>query len=328
MTPLATEHRDRLDQLGEVGLLQRVSVWLGPAAPPPPAGPGDDAAVLPAGAPAFNIVTVDSVVRGRHFDDTLSPERVGAKLVKRNLSDLAAMGARPGGAVLALLLPPGASVAWLERFYRGLGACAHTYGLAIQGGDVAGSGTDWAASLTVWGLAERPLLRTGAQGGDSIWVTGELGGTLVDHHWAFTPRLAEGAWLAARPEVHSLMDLTDGFAKDLPALLGTDQVALLDPTAVPLRNTVAAAAQASGRTPLWHAANDGEDYELIFTLAANSDATAFQAAWQAAHPLVRLSCLGTVAAAPTGEAASANRLRDRSTGHPLPLGHGYAHFSS
>lgn len=323
MHPIATDPADRLDHLGEVALLARVPDWLGPAAPPPPAGPGDDTAVLPDDAPRFNVVTVDSLVRGRHFTDDLAPEHVGAKLVKRNLSDLAAMGARPGGAVVALFLPGSTSVAWLERFYRGMGATAYAHGLAIQGGDVAASTLDWAASMTVWGSADQPALRAGARPGDGIWVTGDLGGTLASHHWAFEPRLQEGAWLAARPELRSMMDLTDGLGKDLPALMGPDLAARLQVNALPARDAAAQAAAASGHPPLWHVLNDGEDYELLFTLAGSTDDAGLLADWSRAFPTVRLTRIGTVIPRESGHAA----IQDAVSGIDLTLGRGYEHFA-
>jgi len=323
MGPIAQEPADRLDHLGEVGLLARVPGWLGAAAPPPPAGPGDDAALLPPGGRAFNVVTVDSIVRGRHFDDQLAPERVGAKLVNRNLSDLAAMGAEPGGAVLALMVPAAASVAWLERFFQGVGAAAHAAGLQVQGGDVAASQHDWIGSLTVWGHASRPALRSGAQPGDSLWVTGDLGGSLAEHHWAFSPRLAEGAWLADRTELRAMMDVTDGLGKDLPALLGPGLTARLDLAALPVRATVRAAAATSGMPELWHVLNDGEDYELLFALAADTDNAAFQRAWLARFPSVRLTRLGDLIARPPDRAA----VQDAATGHDLAGLRGYAHFT-
>jgi thiamine-monophosphate kinase len=126
---------------------------------------------------------------------------VGAKLLKRNLSDLAAMGGRPTAAVLALTLDARVSTAWLEGFYRGLAACARRHGVPIVGGDVAQADGTSPASLTLLGTATGPrvLTRTGARPGDWIYVTGELGGSLrLRTSFSFTPRLAEGAWLARR----------------------------------------------------------------------------------------------------------------------------------
>lgn len=212
---------DRIDALGEVALLEEIRTWLGEASPPAPQGIGDDCAVW-AAPPAGKqlLLTTDAVVYGRHFDATCPPELAAGKLLKRNLSDIAAMGGTPHSALLALTLPRNLSLRWLERFYRGLRECSLKYQTPITGGDIT-EGTDnfFAAHITLIGHAERPLLRSGAQAGDHLFVSGALGGSLFGHHLHFEPRLAVGRWLAAQPDVHAMIDLTDGLAKDLPELL-------------------------------------------------------------------------------------------------------------
>src|SRR5271163_937601 len=105
--------------LGEEKLIRSIRGWLGGTSPASPAGMGDDCAVLRP-ARGRELLTVDAVVRGVHFADGTPPRDVGAKLMKRNLSDIAAMGGRPRAAVVALALDGGVSVAWLAGFYRGL----------------------------------------------------------------------------------------------------------------------------------------------------------------------------------------------------------------
>jgi thiamine-monophosphate kinase len=184
-----------VSSLGEENLIRAIRRWLGNASPRAPFGIGDDCAVLPA-TRGRQLITVDPVIYGRHFDDSVPPEAVGAKLLKRNLSDIAAMGGRPVAAVLAITLDAAVSARWLERFYRGLAAAARTYRVAIVGGDVAEGRGTVAASLTLLGTATGPriLTRTGARAGDWIYVTGVLGRSrTTGHHYRFTPRLAEGA---------------------------------------------------------------------------------------------------------------------------------------
>ena len=101
MHPLTQRRRDSVAALGEQQLIRAIQTWLGPASPRSPFGIGDDCAVLPASR-GRQLLTVDPVIFGRHFDATVPPRAVGAKLLKRNLSDLAAMGGRPTSAVLAL----------------------------------------------------------------------------------------------------------------------------------------------------------------------------------------------------------------------------------
>jgi len=123
-------------------------------------------AVLPA-ARGRQLLTVDPVIYGRHFDDAVPPRAAGAKLLKRNLSDLAAMGGRPTVAVLAVTLDPRVNRRWLEQFYRGLAACARRHHVAIVGGDLAQADRVVAASLTLLGRPAGPrvVTRTGARSG-------------------------------------------------------------------------------------------------------------------------------------------------------------------
>ncbi len=270
--------------LGEEKLIAEIRRWLGNVSPRAPFGIGDDCAVLPPSR-GRQLITVDPVIYRRHFDDRVPPRHVGAKLLKRNLSDLAAMGGRPTAAVLALTLDPRVSVSWLEQFYRGLAACARRYGVPVVGGDIAEADGVLAASLTLLGKATGPrtLTRSGARRGDLIYVTGALGGSLrTGHHHTFTPRLAEGAWLAHRPEVRAMMDVSDGLAKDLHALTPRGAVPALEAGAIPRR------AGCSLRAAL----TDGEDYELVFIVNASTDATAFQRAWSRSFPRLRLTCVG------------------------------------
>ena len=175
--------------LGEVKLIAAIRRWLGSVSPVTPFGMGDDCDVLPA-VSGRQLITVDPVIFGRHFDHSVPPRAVGAKLLKRNLSDLAAMGGTPTAAVLALTLDPQTSLRWLEEFYRGLAACARRHAVTVVGGDVAQCDGTVAASLNLLGKAAGPriLTRVGARIGDRICVTGSLGGSLRSgHHYRFVP---------------------------------------------------------------------------------------------------------------------------------------------
>ena len=301
MHPFAKKSADSVTAFGEAKLITAIRRWLGAASPRAPFGIGDDCAVLPA-ARGPQLITVDPVIFGRHFDAAVPPRAVGAKLLKRNLSDLAAMGGCPSAAVLALTLDPHTSLAWLEQFYRGLATCARRYRVPIVGGDIAQAGGVLAASLTLLGAAAGPrvVTRTGARIGDSIYVTGLLGRSLASgHHFAFHPRLAEGAWLAGRPEVRAMMDVSDGLAKDLGALTPPHAKPALEPGALPLRRGA----------DLRAALTDGEDYELVFALAAHTDAAAFARAWHRRFPRTRLTNIGHFARS-NALSPSAVRLED------------------
>lgn len=284
MSPFSRQRSATVSAWGEEKLIAAIRRWLGDASPQAPFGIGDDCAVLP-GAKGRQLLTVDPVIHGRHFDDRVPPEAVGAKLLKRNLSDLAAMGGRPTAAVLALTLDSRVDRRWLERFYRGLATAARRYRVSIVGGDIAQADGVVAASLTLLGeaTATRVVTRRGARVGDAICVTGTLGGSLRSgHHYRFEPRLAEGAWLARQPGVRAMMDVSDGLAKDLHALTPAGAAPALDAEAIPRRTGAG----------VREALTDGEDYELLFALDRKTDPAAFLRRWRRAFPRTRLSAIG------------------------------------
>jgi thiamine-monophosphate kinase len=275
--------RGSVSSVGEEALIRAIRRWLGGAAPAPPAGIGDDCAVIPP-ARGRELLTVDPVVAGVHFDGRVPAREVGAKLLKRNLSDIAAMGGRPRAAVVALALDGRVSLAWLAEFHKGLSRESRRHGVRVVGGDVTLLRGSFVATLTLAGeAAGRVLTRAGSRAGDWIYVTGALGGSLSSgHHHSFEPRLREGAWLARRSEVRAMIDLSDGLAKDLPALTPPGLApALFGPT-LPRRRG------ASVRQALC----EGEDYELLFSVASRAARPALEKAWLRAFPLTRLTCIG------------------------------------
>jgi len=280
MNPFTTDRRKSVASQGELRLIEAIRRWLGDASPAAPFGIGDDCAVIPP-AKFHQLVTTDPVIYGQHFDDSVPARAVGAKLLKRNLSDIAAMGGRPVAAVISLALAPETSVAWLRGFYLGLADCARKYRVKIVGGDVTqGPKHFFGAFLTLHGESHgRVVTRRGARLGDAILVTGKLGGSRAGHHFNFTPRLAEGEWLASRPEIVAMMDVSDGVAKDVQALTPSGLVASVAPDALPVSAAARAAARRSGR-PAWeHALTDGEDYELLLVLSARMPVADFLRSW-------------------------------------------------
>ena len=283
--------------------------WLGGTCPPAPFGIGDDCAVI-LGAGGTQLLTVDPVIYGRHFDDGVPPRSVGAKLLKRNLSDLAAMGGRPTAAVVALMLDARVNARWLEEFYRGLAACARRYRVPIVGGDVAEAPGALAASLTLLGspAGPRAVTRAGARAADWIYVTGKLGASRRSgHHHEFQPRMAEGAWLARRPEVRAMMDVSDGLAKDLRALCPRNAAPAIEAASLPRRRGA----------DLRSALCEGEDYELLMAVTRRADRSAFERAWHRKFPRLALICIGRFVRA------------DRLPANAIDLSayHGYAHLA-
>jgi thiamine-monophosphate kinase len=248
-------------------------------------GIGDDAALLAARSGMEWAVSVDTLVAGVHFPLDTPPADIGWKALAVNLSDLAAMGAEPVACTLALTLPQADSV-WLEGFAQGFAALAARHRVALIGGDT----TRGPLSITVGihGLlpAGTALLRSGAQPGDVIGVTGSLGGAgLALRHWLAgarsdaallmrllrpEPRVAAG--LALRGIASACIDVSDGLAADLGHVLAASGVGgVIELARLPLEPAVQAeVADADYRLPL----SAGDDYELCFTVPPERQAQA------------------------------------------------------
>lgn len=294
MNPFTAQRPDSVAALGEEQLIGEIRRWLGDVSPRTPFGIGDDCAVVPSSGRPM-LITTDPVIHGRHFDDTVPPRAVGTKLLKRNLSDIAAMGGRPVAAVVSLALAADTDARWLRKFHLGLAATARKFRVKIVGGDVTEAPAGFlGAFLTLHGeaVSDRVVTRGGARSGDRLYVTGRLGGSLLGHHHRFTPRLAEGAWLAGRPEVRAMMDVSDGLAKDLHALTPSGLIPALDGPAIPVSAAARRRAAATGRPSLAHALSDGEDYELLIVVRRDSDRAQFERAWRKRFPRLRLTEIG------------------------------------
>jgi thiamine-monophosphate kinase len=222
---------------GESALIERIAQRVGRASLPQPfhllQGIGDDTAVLQAGDQTL-LWTADMLVEGVHFRlDWIDPAALGWKSLAVNLSDIAAMGGTPVGALLSLALPAECTGAWLDAFVDGFADCAQTYGVALLGGDT-NRAERVVIDVSVLGIVTgQPVLRSGAQVGDWLLVTGALGGSRaglfalmagkaseVDlaPHFRPIPRLQVGM-LARELGATAMMDLSDGLAADLPKLL-------------------------------------------------------------------------------------------------------------
>ena len=166
------------------------------------------------------------------------------------------------------------------------------------------------------------MLRSGALAGDAIFVTGELGGSLAGRHLEFEPRLAEARWLAEHFSLHAMIDVSDGLAGDLRHLLQAGRVgAELMASAIPISRSapLASKAEGSAKPPLLAALTDGEDFELLFTVASR-EAVPLIDGWKKKFPKVKLSCIGKITSAP------GLSIRDKHGVRPLTA-HGYTHFA-
>jgi thiamine-monophosphate kinase len=304
----------------------------------PLAGPGaldllDDAALLDPPAGRQVVLAADAMVAGVHFLPDDPPETIGRKLLRVNLSDLAAMGAAPLGYLMTCAFPHGTTEAWIAGFVAGLAADQRAFGLAVLGGDTVATPGPASFSLTILGSVApgQALRRQGARPGDEVWVSGTIGdgalGLLAltgrlppDPHLAEryrlpTPRLALGQALAG--VARAAMDVSDGLVQDLGHLARAAGCgAEIRAAAVPLSDPARAALGADPGL-LARILGGGDDYELLFA-AAPGDADRVRAAGRATQTPV--ACIGRFM-----DEAGVVVLDDTGAPITLSLG-GWSHF--
>jgi thiamine-monophosphate kinase len=235
-----------------------------------PVGIGDDAAVVANRGPE-SVVCCDPVIEGVHFTQATPRALVGRKAVNRNLSDLAAMGAVADWLLVSLVLPPSCTARQRRDLLLGVRAAARAGGARVVGGDVATAPGPLVVTVTAIGhLATRALRRSGARAGDTLHVTGALGGSLAGAHLRFRPHLREGQWLAAQRAVHAAIDVSDGLLLDLATLLAASGGlgAELDAAAIPVARAAVRLAAGDPAAALQRALGDGEDHVLLWSQAA------------------------------------------------------------
>jgi thiamine-monophosphate kinase len=224
-------------------------------------GAGDDAAVMRLSAGANLVATTDTIMDGVDFRlGEHEPALVGRKALAVNLSDLAAMAARPVAALVSLVLPIKGGESLAKQLYSGMLPLAAQFDCAIAGGDVNSWSGPLAISVTALGEVQpgREWRRSGARPGDQILVTGSFGGSILGKQFTFTPRVSEALWLAEHLEVHAAIDVSDGLSLDLSRLAEASGVgACLDPDRVPISEAARQLSGSDGRSPLDHALGDG-----------------------------------------------------------------------
>ena len=248
-------------------------------------GIGDDCAVLPVGEGESLVFTTDMLAEGVHFlRPATSPRELGRKSLAVNLSDVASMGARPVGTLLSLSLPADTAGTWAEEFMLGYRELSEAFGVTLAGGDTTRSAAGITINVTAIGrIADAHIKRrSGARPGDAILVAGELGlsgAGLRDilagrydtpaaaAHRNPQPQVAEGIWLGARPEIHAMMDLSDGLASDLMQLCkASDCGARIYLERIPIARQTHQLAEEMHTDPVVAALNGGQDHELLFTV--------------------------------------------------------------
>ena len=231
---------------------------------------GDDASVIRTDGGSVAIST-DMIVEGVDFRlDSASPRRIGWKALGVTLSDIAAMGLKPEYALTAVNLPEDQPISFAQELFLGMLDIAKQFGVEIVGGDTSSSPGGLCVVTTALALVKdaRPIYRSGGRVGDSILVTGELGGSILGKHLDFVPRIDEGMLLNRNFPIHAMIDISDGLSSDLSHLAEASGLgAVVEEKAIPVSNSARELSSKTGRTPIECALNDGEDFELLFTLS-------------------------------------------------------------
>lgn len=238
-------------------------------------GIGDDCAVIEQPDGSSLLITVDTMVEERHFSLVLSkPEQIGWKLLACSLSDIAAMGGSPLAAVISITLRANLTPDFVAELYWGLRDCAQQSGTLLVGGDTT-KGKELSLSMTVIGRAKQPVLRSGAQEGDDVWVSGTIGdGSLgllaaqgklnyrtLDLSRYHQPLARSALGLGLSGIAHAMIDVSDGLLQDTLHLARASNLRItLYESQLPVRAEVRASNEVFVR-----ALTGGDDYELVFT---------------------------------------------------------------
>ena len=316
---------------GEFGMIARC---LRPLAGPGALGLADDAAVFAPPPGRELVIAADAMVAGVHFLPDDPPELVARKLLRVNLSDLAAMGAAPLGYLTTISVPRGTPAAWFAAFAAGLAADQAEYGIFLLGGDTTSTSGPVSLSLTILGHVApgAAIRRNGARPGDELWVTGTIGdgalgllaaqGTLPDPDGHLA-----GRYRLPRPRMEfplaglasAALDVSDGLVQDVGHICAASGVAAeIEAALVPL--SPQARAQGGAEARLLTCLTGGDDYELAFAVPPAQSGAMARAALAAGVPACRIGRF-----LPPGP-APAVRVLD-AAGQPIAIGQpGWTHF--
>jgi len=267
---------------------------------------GDDLAAMKWDANDLLLVGADQVLDGVHFDSAVhAPRDIGRKAMNRNLSDCAAMACLPAAAVATVALPKGTAIEYAKELFLGMSEAGEKFNCPIIGGDTSSWKGKLALSVSILGKTTiGPVRRNGARPGDHLHVTGPLGGSLLGRHMTFEPRISfawmmmqmvRGPYRVADLNITAMIDLSDGLSRDIRHICAQSSVgAIIFSDKIPVHDD-AVEMRRDGHSPLEHALHDGEDYELLLTMAGMPTE-------QAARPTTTgeasLNWIGTITAEP------------------------------
>jgi thiamine-monophosphate kinase len=284
--------------VGERALIERIRRRL-PAAPPSlVVGIGDDAAVVATDRGTLTVLTTDALVEGVHFDRRYSSAAdVGYKALAVNVSDVAAMGAAPRLALLSLILPPNLPIADVDELIDGFAELGRATGVALAGGNITRSPGPLIVDVTVTGAVKprRVLTRGGGRPGDQLFVSGSIGAAaaglsclhdrsrgrvsesdpaLLDcmaRHRRPEPRARLGSLLGRTRAASACMDLSDGLADAVRQIAGASGTgARIDAARLPIHTGARSWFSTQGQDPVTMSLAGGDDYELLFAVAARA----------------------------------------------------------
>lgn len=325
--------------VSERDLIARIRAALPPAPPWQLVGIGDDAAVVEPERNRVEVLTVDAIVEGIHFDRAFVPaEAIGHRALAVNLSDLAAMGAAPRLALLSMALPSTLPLVDFDAIVAGFVALARRSKIHVAGGNLTRSPGPLMIDTTVMGTVKRrqALTRSGARPNDDVYVSGSIGGAraglqllqtaaetadrgLIAAYLRPEPRLALGMHLSRNRAASACMDLSDGLSDGLEQIAEASGVGMtIDAGALPIDPAARAFFERGGVDAIVESLRGGDDYELLLTVRPRTSRRLAEAVRRGGVPLTRIGrCTAERGIVLTGAAAVPSGA----------LPHGFSHFA-